>query len=72
MIAVCVGILPMQIHPIRYTNLNQSRNMIIEKQKSKRAVNKPVKILFPFRQIAIRTRTLHRLNPSEMMIRQGQ
>ena len=46
--------------------------MIIEKQKSKRAVNKPVKILFPFRQIAIRTRTLHRLNPSEMMIRQGQ
>ena len=46
--------------------------MIIEKQKAKRAVNKPVKILYPFRQIAIRTRVLHRLNAMELLIRQGQ
>jgi hypothetical protein len=30
------------------------------------------KILYPFRQIAIRTRCLHRLNLQELMIRQGQ
>ncbi|SVA25707.1 uncharacterized protein METZ01_LOCUS78561 [marine metagenome] len=30
------------------------------------------RILYPFRQIAIRTRCLHRLNPQELMIRQGQ
>jgi len=29
------------------------------------------KILYPFRQIAIRTRCLHRLNPQELMIRRG-
>jgi hypothetical protein len=46
--------------------------MIVEKQKTERAVNKPTKILYPFRQIAIRTRVLHRLNPQELMIRQGQ
>jgi len=27
--------------------------------------------LFPFRQIAIRTRCLHRLNPHELMVRKG-
>ena len=45
--------------------------MIIEKQKTERAVNKPVRILFPFRQIAHRTRVLHRLNPQEMLVRRG-
>jgi hypothetical protein len=30
------------------------------------------KILYPHRQIAIRTRCLHRLNPQEFMIRKGQ
>ena len=50
---------------------NQMRNMIIEKQKQKRAVNKPERILFPFRQIAVRSRVLHRLNPQEMMVRKG-
>jgi len=29
-------------------------------------------ILYPFRQIAIRTRCLHRLNPQELMLRRGQ
>ncbi len=29
------------------------------------------KNLYPFRQIAIRTRCLHRLNPQELMIRKG-
>ncbi len=29
------------------------------------------KNLYPFRQIAIRTRCLHRLNPMELMIRKG-
>ncbi len=29
------------------------------------------KILYPFRQIAIRTRCLHRLNPQELMTRKG-
>ncbi|MBS1255977.1 MAG: hypothetical protein MAG581_01787 [Deltaproteobacteria bacterium] len=29
------------------------------------------KILYPFRQIAIRTRCIHRLNPQELMIRKG-
>ena len=47
------------------------RNMIIEKQKQKRAINKPERILFPFRQIAVRTRALHRLNAQEVMIRKG-
>ena len=47
------------------------RNMIIEKQKQKRAVNKPEKILFPFRQIAVRSRVIHRLNPLEMIIRKS-
>ena len=28
-------------------------------------------VLYPFRQIAIRTRCLHRLNPQELMIRRG-
>ena len=46
--------------------------MIINKQKQVREVNKPVKVLFPFRQIAIRTRALHRLSPDELMIRRGQ
>ena len=50
---------------------NQMRNMIIEKQKQKRAVKKPERILFPFRQIAVRSRVLHRLNAQEMMIRKG-
>jgi len=50
---------------------NRDLNMIINKQKQVREVNKPVKVLFPFRQIAIRTRVLHRLNPQELMIRQG-
>ena len=27
--------------------------------------------LYPFRQIAIRTRCLHRLNPHELMVRKG-
>ena len=45
--------------------------MIIEKQKTERAINKPVKVLFPFRQIAHRTRVLHRLNPQEMLVRRG-
>ena len=45
--------------------------MIIEKQKTERAVNKPVKVLYPFRQIAHRTRVLHRLNPQELMVRRG-
>ena len=47
------------------------RNMIIEKQKQKRAINKPERMLFPFRQIAVRSRVLHRLNPQEMMVRKG-
>ena len=39
----------------------------------KKEYNEPVKkILYPFRQIAIRTRCLHRLNPQELMIRRGQ
>ena len=29
------------------------------------------KNLYPFRQIAIRTRCLHRLNPQELMVRKG-
>ena len=45
--------------------------MIIEKQKLKRAINKPEKILYPFRQIAHRTRVLHRLNPQEILVRRG-
>ena len=45
--------------------------MIIEKQKTKRAVNKPEKVLYPFRQIAIRTRCLHRLNPQYLLIKLG-
>ena len=51
--------------------LKSRLNMIINKQKQVREVNKPVKVLFPFRQIAIRTRVLHRLNPQELMIRRG-
>ena len=34
-------------------------------------MNNRKKILYPFRQIAIRTRCLHRLNPQEMLIRKG-
>ena len=38
----------------------------------KKEYNEPVKkILYPFRQIAIRTRCLHRLSPQEMLIRKG-
>ena len=48
--------------------LTNRGHMIIEKQKTERAVNKPVKVLFPFRQIAHRTRTLHRLNAMELMV----
>ena len=50
---------------------NRDLNMVINKQKQVREVNKPVKVLYPFRQIAVRTRVLHRLNPQELMIRQG-
>ena len=35
-------------------------------------MNKNKKILYPFRQIAIRTRGFHRLNPQELMVRRGQ
>ena len=45
--------------------------MIIEKQKNQRAVNKKPKVLYPFRQIAVRSRVLHRLNPQEMMVQRG-
>ena len=45
--------------------------MIINKQKQVREVNKPVKVLYPFRQIAVRTRVLHRLSPEELMVRKG-
>ena len=45
--------------------------MIINKQKQIREVNKPVRVLFPFRQIAVRTRVLHRLSPDEILIRKG-
>ena len=45
-------------------------NMPTNKNKSNQSsINrKPKKILFPFRQIAVRSRCLHRLNPQEMMI----
>jgi len=45
--------------------------MIIEKQKTKRETNKSVRVLYPFRQIAVRSRVLHRLNPQELMVRKG-
>ena len=50
---------------------NRGLKMIINKQKQVREVNKPVKVLYPFRQIAVRTRVLHRLSPDELMIRKG-
>ena len=62
-----VHIISSQIIP----HSNQGLNMIINKQKQVREVNKPVKVLYPFRQIAVRTRVLHRLSPDELMIRKG-
>ena len=45
--------------------------MIINKQKQVKEVNKPVRVIFPFRQIAVRSRVLHRLSPEELMVRKG-